>query len=95
MAPKGSPFITVAQQEVEAANLVVAERSASNPPQELFVGNQDRARRARSEAASSVSGNHHLTDNDVRLAMIGMTFTMSLKVGGASEQGLQVHHDKI
>jgi hypothetical protein len=67
MAPKGSPFITVAQQEVEATNLVVVERSASNPPREFFVGNQDRARRARSEAASSVSGNHRLTDNDARL----------------------------
>jgi hypothetical protein len=66
MSPKGSPFIALAQQGVEAANLRVVERSTDNPPQEPSVGNQDRARRARSEAALPVSGNHRLADNDAR-----------------------------
>jgi hypothetical protein len=64
MAPEGSPLIALAHQGAEAANLVVVERSAGNPPWEPSIGNQDWPRRARSEAASSVSGNRRLADND-------------------------------
>jgi Glu-tRNA(Gln) amidotransferase subunit E-like FAD-binding protein len=49
MTPEGSPLIALAQQGTEAANLVVAERSGGNPPWEPSIGNQDWARRARSE----------------------------------------------
>jgi hypothetical protein len=45
MAPKGSPLIALAQQGAVAANLIIAERSASNPWREPFVG-KDRVRRA-------------------------------------------------
>jgi hypothetical protein len=43
---------------------MVAERSAGNPPREPFVGNQDWAKRAQSEAVSSISINRRLADND-------------------------------
>jgi hypothetical protein len=50
------------------ANVVVAQRSASNPRGEPSVDNRsnDRGKRARSEAASSASGNRRLADNDAR-----------------------------
>jgi hypothetical protein len=68
MAPRGSPLVALAKQGAEAVNFIIAQRSAGNPRGEHFVGNQsnDRAKRARSEAAASVSGNHCLADNDVR-----------------------------
>jgi hypothetical protein len=68
MAPEGSPIISLAQQGVEMANLVVVERSAGNPQREPSVGNRSNnwVRRARSEAASSASSSHHLVDNDAR-----------------------------
>jgi hypothetical protein len=66
MAPDGSPLILLAQQGDEAANLVVAEKSASEPRREPSAGHNDRARRARSEAASSASPNQHLAKNDAR-----------------------------
>jgi hypothetical protein len=64
MAPDGSPLALLAQQGAEATNLVVAEKSDSRPQRELFAGHNDRARRARSEAASSASPNQHLAEND-------------------------------
>jgi hypothetical protein len=67
MAHEGSPLVALARQRAEAVNYVTAQRSTGNPRGESFIGNRsnDRAKRARSEAASSTSGNHHLTDNDV------------------------------
>jgi hypothetical protein len=64
LAYEGSPLVALAHQGAEAANLIVVERSASNPLMEPSVDN-DRARRAQSEAAYSASSNHHLDDNDV------------------------------
>jgi hypothetical protein len=66
MTPDGSPLALLAQQGVEAANLVVAEKSASGLRKEPSAGHNDRARRARSEAASSASLNRHLAENDAR-----------------------------
>jgi hypothetical protein len=68
MAPEGSPLIALAQQGAKVANLIVEERSVGNPQREPYVNNRsnNRARRARSEAASSASGNHRLADNDAR-----------------------------
>jgi hypothetical protein len=66
MAPDGSPLALLAQQGAEATNLVIAEKSASGSRREPFVGHNDRARRARSEAASSASPNRHLAENDAR-----------------------------
>jgi hypothetical protein len=67
MAPKGSPLVALAQQGVEAANYIIAERSVDNTRREPSVGNRsnDRVRRARSEAGSLTSGNCRLADNDV------------------------------
>jgi hypothetical protein len=39
MASEGSPHVALAQQGAEAANLVVAEKSADNPRREPSVGN--------------------------------------------------------
>jgi hypothetical protein len=39
MAPEGPPLIALDQQGTEAENLMVAERSAGNPPREPSVGN--------------------------------------------------------
>jgi hypothetical protein len=47
-------------------NLIVAEKSASGSRREPSAGHNDRARRARSEAASSASSNQHLAENDAR-----------------------------
>jgi hypothetical protein len=66
MAPDGSPLAILAQQGVEAVNLVVTEKSAGFPWREPSVGDNDRGRPARSEAASSASPNHHLSEHDVR-----------------------------
>jgi hypothetical protein len=46
MALDGSPLALLAQQEAEAANLIVAEKSASGPQREPPAGHNDRARRA-------------------------------------------------
>jgi hypothetical protein len=64
MAPNDSPLALLAQQGAEAANLIVAEKSASGPRREPSAGHNDRASRARSEAASSASPNRHLAEND-------------------------------
>jgi hypothetical protein len=46
MTPDGYPLALLVQQGAEAANLVVAEKSASEPRRDLSVGHNDRARRA-------------------------------------------------
>jgi hypothetical protein len=68
MTPEGPPLVTLAQQGAKAANLIVVKRSADNPRREPYVGNRsnDRARRARSEASSLASVNHHLANNGAR-----------------------------
>jgi hypothetical protein len=63
-APDGSPLAALAQQETEAANLIIAEKSIDFPQREPSAGNNDRARRARSEAASSVSPSRRLSEYD-------------------------------
>jgi hypothetical protein len=57
MTPDGSPLALLAQQGVEATNLIVIENSASGPRREPSAGHNDWARHARSEAASSASPN--------------------------------------
>jgi hypothetical protein len=66
MAPEGSPLVALAQQGAEVANVVVAWQSTGNPQGEPSVGNRSnyQGKRARSEAASSASGNRRLVDND-------------------------------
>jgi hypothetical protein len=66
MALNGSPLALLAQQGAEAANLVVAEKSTGVPRREPSEGHNDRARRARSEVASSFSPNRRLAGNDAR-----------------------------
>jgi hypothetical protein len=66
MAPDDSPLALLVQQGVEAANLVVAEKLIGVPRREPSGGHNDRARRARSEVASSFSPNRRLAGNDVR-----------------------------
>jgi hypothetical protein len=65
MTPDGSPLVVLAQQGAKAVNLVVVEKSVSFSRMEPSVGNNDRARRTRSEAASSASPNHRLFEHDV------------------------------
>jgi hypothetical protein len=64
MAPDGSPLALLAQQGAEEVNLVVVEKSASIPRGEPFVGRNNRAGRARSEATSSASPRRHLSEHD-------------------------------
>jgi hypothetical protein len=66
MAPDSSPLPLLAQQGAEAANLIVAEKSTGVLRRELSGGHNDRARRVRSEVASSFSPNRRLAENDVR-----------------------------
>jgi hypothetical protein len=66
MTPDGSPLALLAQQGVEAVNLVVTEKSASGPRREPSASHNDQARHARSEVASSASPNRHLAENDAR-----------------------------
>jgi hypothetical protein len=66
MAPDGSPLAVLAQQGAEAANLVVVEKLVDVPRREPSVGDNNRARYARSEAASSMSLNRHLSELDTR-----------------------------
>jgi hypothetical protein len=44
MAPDGSPLALLAQQGAEAANLIVAEKSAGMPRRKLSVGHNDQTR---------------------------------------------------
>jgi hypothetical protein len=66
MTPEGSPLIALAQQGAKVANVIMAQRSVDNPRRESSIGNRldDREKRARSEAAASARGNHHLADNN-------------------------------
>jgi hypothetical protein len=66
MVSDGSPLVVLAQQRAEAANLIVVEKLAGIPRREPSVDGNNRARRARSEAASSASPNHRLSKHDVR-----------------------------
>jgi protein required for attachment to host cells len=66
MAPDSSPLTLLAQQGVKAVNLVVAEKSADVPRGKPSAGRNDRARHARSEAASSTSPKWHLSEHDAR-----------------------------
>jgi hypothetical protein len=66
MAPDGSPLAILAQQGAEAVNLVVTEKSVGFPWREPSVGDNDRGRPARSEAASSASPNHRLSEHDAQ-----------------------------
>jgi hypothetical protein len=60
------PLAVLAQQGAEATNLVIAEKSVDIPRREPSLGDNDRARHGRSEAAWSVSPNHRLFDLDAR-----------------------------
>jgi hypothetical protein len=66
MASEGSPLVVLAQQGAEAANLIIDEKSVGVPQREPSVGDNDRVRRARSEAASSASPNRCLSEHDAR-----------------------------
>jgi hypothetical protein len=66
METDGCPLVVLAYQGAEPKNLIVIEKSADVPWREPSVGDNDRARRARSEAASSASPNHRLSEHDVR-----------------------------
>jgi hypothetical protein len=66
MAPDGSTLALLTQQGAEATNLVVAEKSTDVPRREPSGGHNDRARRDRSEIASSFSPNRRLAGNDAR-----------------------------
>jgi hypothetical protein len=57
MTSDGSHITILAQQGAEAANLIIAEKSAGVPRKEPSSGHNDWARRALSEAASSASPN--------------------------------------
>jgi hypothetical protein len=68
MVPECSSLIALAQQGAELAGQVIAvERSVGNHLGDPSVGNRsdDRAKHARSEAASSASGNRRVANNDV------------------------------
>jgi hypothetical protein len=66
MAPDGSSLAILAQQGVEAVNLVVTEKSVGFPWREPSVGDNDRGRPTQSEVASSASPNHRLSEHDTR-----------------------------
>jgi hypothetical protein len=66
MVPNGSPLAVLAQQGAEAVNLVIVEKSAGFPRREPSIGDNNQARRAQSEAASSASPNRHLSEHDAQ-----------------------------
>jgi hypothetical protein len=66
MTPDGSPLAVLTQQGAEAANLIVAKKSADIPRREPSIDDNDRARRARSEAASSASPNRRMSEHDAQ-----------------------------
>jgi hypothetical protein len=63
MAP---PVAMLAQQGAVAANLIVAKKSAGVLWREPSVGDNERAGRTRSEAASLASPNRCLSEHDAR-----------------------------
>jgi hypothetical protein len=66
MALDDSPLTALAQQEAEAANHIIVEKSVGVPRRKPSVGDNDRARRAQSETASSTSLNCRLSEHDAR-----------------------------
>jgi hypothetical protein len=66
MAPDGSPLALLAQQGAEAANLIIAEKSAGVPRGEPSADRNDRVERNQSEVASSASQKRHLSEHDAR-----------------------------
>jgi hypothetical protein len=66
MALDASPLAVLAQQGAEATNVVVTKKSVDVPRRESLVSDKDRARRARSEATSSMSPNRRLCEHDAR-----------------------------
>jgi hypothetical protein len=60
------PLAVLAYQGAEATNLVIAEKSAGVLRRQPSIGDNDRARCARSEVAPSVSQNHRLSEHDAR-----------------------------
>jgi hypothetical protein len=107
MAPDGSPLAVLAQQGAEVANLIVAEKSIGVPRREPFVGGNDQARLAQSEAASSASPNHRLSEHDARRCITQshaaqeydrvneMTSATLLKIGDVSGTELHPHRDGL
>jgi hypothetical protein len=66
MVPDGSPLAILAQRGAEAANLVIVDKSDDIPWREHSVGDNDQARCAQSEAASSASPDRRLSEHDAR-----------------------------
>jgi hypothetical protein len=64
MAHDGSPLAVLPQKGAEATNLVISEKSDDVLRREPSVSDNDWARHAQSEAASSVSPNHRLLEHD-------------------------------
>jgi hypothetical protein len=106
MEPDGCSLVVLAYQGAEPKNLIVIEKSADVPRREPSVGGNDRARRARSEAASSASPNHRLPSmmcGDASLRAVPpekmvvneMTSATLLKIGGVSGIELYPHHDGL
>jgi hypothetical protein len=102
MAPDGSPLALLAQHGAEAANLVIAEKSAGVPRREPSGGHNDRARRAqvKSHLPSALTGaSLEMTRGDASprtamfgsTAVIGMTSEMLLKIGGVSKTEYRVY----
>jgi hypothetical protein len=100
------PLAILAQQGIEAANLVIIEKSASVPRREPSVGDNDRTRHARSEVASAASPNRICpsmmhggaspsTVPHENMVMIRMTSVTSLKIGGVSVLEHHPHHDGL
>jgi hypothetical protein len=66
MAPDGSPLAVLAQEAAEETNLIIVEKSADVPRREPSIGDNNQARHARSEDASSASPNRRLPEHDTR-----------------------------
>jgi hypothetical protein len=88
MTLNGSTLTILAQQGAEAANLIVAEKSADVPWRAPSVGGNDRARCARSEAASLTSPNHRLSEHDAR-RFITLFFPLSVLMVPKKHRGPQ------
>jgi hypothetical protein len=106
MVSDGSPFVVLAQQGAEAANLIVVKKSADVPWREPSVDDKDRARHAQSAVVSSASPNRCLFEHDVRWCITQsratreydrdeMTCTTLLKIRGISGIELCPHRDGL